>query len=193
MVPRLKTVDQTNNLFYLSQSQKSEVINSARSQKIINAEILPQDPVYTAIAIGLEDQSNLQPNIADIENTFLVIDRLLNDRISSTKIQEQVSAVFQNELSVDKVSLGFTVNINDITTKILNIEGVARIKTRKINPTTGEIVREIPFLNLYNFNAAYPDIDINSSGSNVGLPFFKFPFLWNGSVKDNIVVEIVES
>ncbi len=193
MVPRIKTVDPSNNLFYLSQSQKSEVINTAKSQKIINAEILPQDPVYTAIAIGLEDRSNIRPNIEDIDKTFLVVERLLNDRISSTKIQEQVSAVFQNELSTDKVSLGDTININEITTKILNVEGVTRIKTRKINPVTGAIVREIPFLNLYNFNAAYPDIDINSSGSNIGLPFFKYPFLWNGSVKDNVIVEIVES
>ena len=193
LVPRIKTVDSANNLFYLSQSQKSEIVNSARGQKIINAEILPQDPVYTAIAIGLEDQSNQKPAVTDIENTFLVVERLLNDRISSTKIQEQVAGVFQTELATDNVSLGHTVNINNITTKILNIEGVTRIKTRKINPVNNQTIREIPFLNLYNFNAAYSDVDINSSGSNIGLPFFKYPFLWNGSVKDNVIVEIVES
>ena len=193
MVPRIKTVDSENNLFFLTQSQKSEIINSANRQKMINAEILPQDPVYVGVGIGLQDESTDSPELDDVSSTFLVVERLLNDRISSTKIQEQVAKVFTDEFNTENVSLGYTINVNDITANILNVEGVSRIKTRKVNSATGEIIREIPFLNLYNFNAAYPDVDINSSGSNVSLPFFKYPFLYNGSVKDQIKVEIVES
>ena len=193
MVPRIKTVDSENNLFFLTQSQKSEIVNSANRQKMINAEILPQDPVYVGVAIGLQDESTDNPELDDVTSTFLVVERLLNDRISSTKIQEQVAKVFTDEFNTENVSLGYTINVNDITANILNIEGVARIKTRKVNSATGEVIREIPFLNLYNFNAAYPDVDINSSGSNVSLPFFKYPFLYNGSVRDQIKVEIVES
>ena len=95
-------------------------------------------------------------------------------------------------LSSSNVSLGFTVDINDITSQILSIPGVRRIITRRVD-NTGRTLREIPFINLYNFNAVYTDVDINSSSSNVALPFFKYPFLWNGSVKDRIIVETVES
>ena len=193
MVPKIKTVDSENNLFFLTQSQKSEIVNSANRQKMINAEILPQDPVYVGVGIGLQDESTDLPELSDVSSTFLVVERLLNDRISSTKIQEEVAKVFTDEFNTENVSLGYTINVNDITANILNVEGVSRIKTRKVNSATGEIIREIPFLNLYNFNAAYPDVDINSSGSNVSLPFFKYPFLYNGSVKDQIKVEIVES
>ena len=193
MVPRIKAVDSENNLFFLTQSQKSEIINATISQKMINAEVIPMDPVYTGVSVGLQSNTLDTPKLEDLDSTFLVVERLLNDRISSIKIQELVSNIFINEYAIGKAELGSTINVNDITAKILNIEGVVRVKTRKVNANTGILEREIPFLNLYNFNAAYPSIDINSSGSNVNLPYFKFPFLYNGSIKDRILVETVDS
>jgi hypothetical protein len=190
MVPLIKTVDSDNNLYYLTQSQKAEIINGAVDQKMINAEIIPHDPVYTGIGIGLE-LTGASPNITDLDTTYLVVERLLNDRISIDKIQELVANIFKNYLSSSNVSLGFTIDINDITSQILSIPGVRRIITRRVD-STGRTLREIPFINLYNFNAVYTDVDINSSSSNVPLPFFKYPFLWNGSVKDRIIVETVE-
>ena len=179
MVPRIKAVDSENNLFFLTQSQKSEIINGTISQKMVNAEVIPMDPVYTGVSVGLQSNTLDTPKLEDLDSTFLVVERLLNDRISSIKIQELVSNIFINEYAIGKAELGSTINVNDITAKILNIEGVVRVKTRKVNANTGILEREIPFLNLYNFNAAYPSIDINSSGSNVNLPYFKFPFLYN--------------
>ena len=191
MVPLIKTVDSDNNLYYLTQSQKAEIINGAVDQKMINAEIIPHDPVYAGIGIGLE-LIGTAPDIADLDTTYLVIERLLNDRVSIDKIQELVANIFKNYLSSSNVSLGATININDLTSQILSIPGVKGIKTRRVD-STGRILREAPFINLYNFNAVYTDVDISSSSSNITLPFFKFPFLWNGSVKDRIIVETVES
>lgn len=191
MVPRLKTVDENNNLFFLTQSQKAEIIDSMRSQQMVNAEIIPHDPIYTGITLGLEEQGK-QPTLQDIDQTFIVIERLLNDRISIDKIRELVGNIFQTYFKADNVSLGYLVNINDLTTQILNITGVRGIKTRRIN-AAGQISREIPFINLYAFNAIYPEIDIFSSSSNITLPFFKFPFLWNGSIVDKIIIETVRN
>ena len=191
MVPRIQTVDESNNLYYLTESQKAEIINNTVGEKLLNSVIVPQDPVYNGIALGLEERGS-EPTLKDSETTFLVVERILNDRISSTAIQEQVADIFENTLDQENVQLGEIININSITTQILAVEGVVRLKTRRVNDN-GDIVREVPFLNLFSFNAAYPDVDLESSSSNISLPLFKFPFLYNGTIKQNIIVETVES
>ena len=192
MVPKVKTVDENNNLFFLSQSQKSEIINTAQSEKILNAEILPQDPVYVGVTVGLQDTANSDPTVADINDSYLVIERTLNNRISTTKIIEDVNSIFEEAFKPENVDLGSVINITDITAQILAIEGVSGLKTIKRNPRTAEVIRQVPFLNLFNFNAAYSDVDINSTGSNVSLPYFKYPFLYNSNLKERITIEIVE-
>ena len=192
MVPKIKISDSDNNLFYLSQAQKSEIINTAQAQKIINAEIQPMDPVYVGVTVGLQDAFNDKPTLSDIEYTELVIQRKQNNRISAARIIEEVNNVFEDALDPANVQLGEVINITDITTKILRIEGVAGMRTVKRDADTGEIIRSVPFLNLYNFNAAYADVDIVSTGSNVALPYFKFPFLYNSNLKSRINVEIID-
>ena len=44
-------------------------------------------------------------------------------------------------------------------------------------------------LNLLVFNPKYSDIDIQIQSTDLQLPYFKFPFLWNKTILDNIVVE----
>ena len=191
MAPRIKTVDSSNNLYYLTQSQKSEIINSLVSTKLVNTEIIPHDPIYTAVTIGLE-QVGTSPVVDDIDTTYIVIDRLVNSRVSIDKIQEQVSNIFINELSPENVELGEVVDINSISSQILKLTGVSGIRTRRVDDS-GNIIREIPFLNIYSFNPIYSDVDISSTSSNLSLPYFKLPFLWNGSIKDKIIVETVNS
>ena len=191
MVPRIQSVDSENNLFFLTESQKADIINNAIDEKLLNSTIIPQDPIYNGVTLGLQERGK-EPVLSDNETTFLVVERLLNDRISTTSIQEQVADVFKNTFSPQNVDLGSVININEMTTRILSIEGVVRLNTRRVDEV-GNTIREVPFLNLYSFNAAYPEIDIASSSSNISLPLFKYPFLWNGTIKENIIVETVES
>tara|TARA_R110000803_G_scaffold3675_7_gene12510 strand:+ start:2587 stop:4419 length:1833 start_codon:yes stop_codon:yes gene_type:complete len=192
MVPKIKIADSDNNLFYLTQAQKSEVINTAQSQKIINSEIQPMDPVYVGVTIGLQDSFTDKPSLNDIEYSELIIQRKQNNRISAARIIEEANNVFEEAFDPANVKLGDTLNITAISTKILAIEGVAGLRTVKRSADTGEIVRSVPFLNIYNFNAAYADVDIASTGSNVSLPYFKFPFLYSSDLKSRINVEIID-
>ena len=192
MVPKIKIADSDNNLFYLTQAQKSEVVNTARSQKIINSEIQPMDPVYVGVTIGLQDSFNDKPSLDDIEYSELIIQRKQNNRISASRIIEEANNVFEEAFDPANIELGDILNITSISTKILAIEGVAGLRTVKRNVDTGEITRSVPFLNIYNFNAAYADVDIASTGSNVALPYFKFPFLYSSNLKSRINVEIID-
>jgi hypothetical protein len=192
MVPKIKIADSDNNLFYLTQSQKSEVINTARDQKIINTEIQPMDPVYVGVTVGLQDRFNDKPTTDDIEYSELIIQRKQNNRISASRIIEEANNVFEEAFDPANIELGGIINVTAITTKILAIEGVSGLRTVKRNADTSEIVRSVPFLNIYNFNAAYADVDIESTGSNISLPYFKFPFLYNSDLKSRINVEIID-
>jgi hypothetical protein len=191
MVPRLRTVDSNNNPFFLTSSQKSEILNSMSDTKMANIEIVPHDPVYNAITVGLQDTGSA-PEVDDITDSFLVIRREINERFSATKIKENVDNIFKNTFATGTAELGQIINLSDITAQILNIPGVKGIITRKVNKQ-GQVVREVPFLNIYSFNAVYSDVDIESTSSNITLPYFKYPFLYNTTLSERIIIETVET
>lgn len=190
IVPKLRTVDANNAPLFLTSSQKTEILNSMTDSKMANMEIVPHDPVYNAITVGLEVQG-ASPIVSDTENTFLVIRRLINERFSATKIKENVDIIFKNAFATGTAELGQVINLSDITAQILSIPGVQGLVTRRVN-TKGDIVREVPFLNIYSFNAIYSDVDIASTSSNITLPYFKYPFLYNTTMSDRILIETVE-
>jgi hypothetical protein len=189
LVPRLKTVDASNQPFFLTSSQKSEILNSMDSSKMSNMEIVPHDPIYNAITVGLQ-LPGAQPDITDIDNTRIVISRVINERFSAVKIKERVDNIFKQVFATGNAELGQTINISDISAEILAIPGVQSITTRLID-ANNNIIREVPFLNLYSFNVIYSDVDIESTSSNITLPYFKYPFLYNATLSDRIIVETV--
>jgi hypothetical protein len=189
LVPRLKTVDASNQPFFLTSSQKSEILNSMDSSKMSNMEIVPHDPIYNAITVGLQ-LPGAQPDITDIDNTRIVIGRVINERFSAVKIKERVDNIFKQVFSTGNAELGQTINISDISAEILAIPGVQSITTRLVD-ANNNIIREVPFLNLYSFNVIYSDVDIESTSSNITLPYFKYPFLYNTTLADRIIVETV--
>lgn len=191
LVPKLRTIDANNTPFFLTSSQKSEVVNSMADGKMANMEIIPHDPVYNAITVGLEPTGG-SAAVSDIDKTFLVIRRALNERFSATKIKENVNNVFKNAFNAETAKLGQTINLSDMTGQILNIPGVESISTRRVN-SNNEIIREVPFLNLYSFNLIYSDVDIASTSSNITLPYFKYPFLYNTTLAERIIIETVDS
>jgi len=188
-VPRLKTVDASNQPFFLTSSQKSEILNSMEFSKMSNMEIVPHDPIYNAITVGLQ-LPGVQPDITDIDNTYIVISRVINERFSAVKIKERVDNIFKQVFAVGSAELGQTINVSDISAEILAIPGVQSITTRLVD-ANNNIIREVPFLNLYSFNVIYSDVDIESTSSNITLPYFKYPFLYNTTLSDRIIVETV--
>jgi len=189
LVPRLKTVDASNQPFFLTSSQKSEILNSMEFSKMSNMEIVPHDPIYNAITVGLQ-LPGVQPDITDIDNTYIVISRVINERFSAVKIKERVDNIFKQVFAVGSAELGQTINVSDISAEILAIPGVQSITTRLVD-ANNNIIREVPFLNLYSFNVIYSDVDIESTSSNITLPYFKYPFLYNTTLSDRIIVETV--
>jgi len=152
-------------------------------------EIIPQDPVYTAVTIGLNFTGDI-PTLQDIDDTVLVIEKSLTNKISSQKILENVNNIFVEYFNKTNSQLGLLIDITTLQTKILQITGVVGIKTRK---TSNGRVFEVPFINLIIYNPVYSNIDIISTSSSIQLPYFKYPFLLNNSILNKIVVENVNA
>ena len=183
MVPSIANVDDENNVYFLSTPQKNSIINAIDTQKMVNIEIIPQDPVYTAFTLGLkEDNETLKTDI--YESTFLVVKRSLSDRISVESIKQQINNIFKDYF--ESTTIGSLISITELKNRILSISGVREIFTRRV---LEDRIFETPNLSLIAFNINYPDVDISSVTSDLQLPFFKYPFLYNNSITNNIIVE----
>ncbi len=182
-VPAIKNVNENNEVNFLSTSQKNSIVNAIETQKMVNIEIVPQDPVYTGFNLGLS-LPNEKLNLDIINETFLVVKRDVSVRNSAESIKQQVNNIFINFF--DNLKIGDLVSISNIINEILTVQGVTEVITRRV---TNDITLQSPNLSLLVFNSSYPEIDINTISSDIQLPFFKFPFLYNKSILNNIIVE----
>lgn len=186
MVPKIKNVDNTNSQYFLQNSQKNTILSTMNGIKALNMELIPQDPIYTACTIGLLAPGE-EPN-ADIYNTtYLVIKKNADVRVDPNQIKDNVNKIFQNYFDPSNVELGQLVSLNTIITEILSVNGVGNFSMRRVLSDGTSITDN--GLNLLVFNPNHSDVDVIVSSTDVQLPFFKFPFLWNKSILSNIIVE----
>ena len=183
MVPSIKNIDENNKDTYLTTSQKNNIINTLEDQKMLNVEIVPQDPVYFAFSLGLVGVNETLTSSV-YQNTFLVVQKRENVIVNEQSLKDQINNIFINYFKSKK--LGDLISFTEIVNEIKQIEGVLQVKTRKIS---GGSVVESDNLNMVGFNLNYPDLDVNIYSTDFTLPFFKYPFLFNNTIKNNIIIE----
>jgi len=185
LVSKFNNIDKDDNLYFVSTSQKSSIINTFKEKQQANINIVPVDPVYTAFDLGARsgDNENITKDIA--EESFLVIKRNVLSNTSTEAMKERINNIFANYF--DNVNLNGLVSLKEISNQIFNIEGVEEISTRRITNTT--VVNEVDGISLVVYNPIYPDNDIKIIGSDLKLPFFKYPYLSGKSILSNIIIE----
>jgi len=186
-VPKIRNVDENNTLSFLTLAQKNSIINSLEDKKLVTMEVIPQDPIYMGFNLGLEKNNieEISPDI--ISDTFLVLKRKISERVSEESLKQQADLIFANYFK--SLKLGETVSINQLKVSILGLNGVDRIFTRRVNPIDNSTLNETPNISLIGFNAVYSDLDIRIYSNDNELDFFKYPFLFNGTIRNNIIVE----
>jgi hypothetical protein len=150
-------------------------------------EVIPQDPVYMGFNLGLEKNNTEKLNVDIINDTFLVLKRKISERISEESLKQQADTIFKNYFK--SLILGETVSLNELKVSILSLNGVDRIFTRRIDASDNSTLNETPNISLLGFNAIYSDLDIRIYSNDTELDFFKYPFLFNGTIRNNIIVE----
>ena len=146
LVPSIRNVDENNIETFLSTSQKNTIIEAIETQKMVNIEIIPQDPIYNAFNIGLQlPNETLSKEI--ISETFLVVKRDINERVSAENLKQQINNIFINYFKDSKI--GSLVSLSDIKNQILSLAGVTNILTRRVN---NNLTLETPNISLLSFN-----------------------------------------
>jgi hypothetical protein len=138
---------------------------------MIGHEIVPRDPVYIAFDIGFADNTN---DLATIKQSKLVITRDTNNKISRERIKNSVQKLIQEFFNSSNIEIGSKLDINQLNSSILAIEGVDNIRT--VNNATGDTYNGLSFV---SWNPVFETSDIQIIDQNITLPFFKFPYFAN--------------
>jgi hypothetical protein len=185
-IPKIKSVGDDNTQYFLQNSQKNVILSSMRDLKALNMDLIPQDPIYQAFTLGLAAPGEtLNEDI--YKTTFLVIKRSSDVRVDVDSIKNNVNTIFERYFAPEACELGQLININDLVTQILSINGVETFSVRRVL-SDGSIITNNG-LTLLTFNPNYSNVDIDIVTANIQLPYFKFPFLWNKTILNNIIVE----
>jgi len=185
LTPSIQTVNANNNQYFLQNSQKNAIISEMQDLKALNMELIPQDPIYTAFTLGL--QAPGETLSTDIANTsFLVIQRTNDIRVDNNYIINSVNNIFITYFASADCQLGQLINLNDLVKQILSVNGVQTFYMQRVLADGTTITED--GLSLLVFNPNYSDLDISILKSNLQLPYYKFPFLYNQSIQNNIIV-----
>lgn len=154
---------------------KQLIVNNLQTVKMQNVEVIPSDPVYVAVDIGVAAIGET-PTEAVRNDSILVIKKDANSRISSNQIKTSVYNAIVQYFSVDSMKLGQQLNFYDLTRNILAIEGVQDITTTRV---TAGATASTPGLSFVLWNPQYAQEDVVITSQNIRLPLFKYPFLIN--------------
>jgi len=182
VVPKIKKVNsvQTNSNF-LSIGLKDYVSRSLQGSKMATSEIVMMDPVYTAFGIGVATNAEINNNLLTpdiVKETKLVVTRSPSSHFSESEIKKQVNDIITKYFAPGTTRLGQVVNLDELTTEILNIDGTVSLYcTRTVNGV--ETNRN--GLSFLVFNPIYsdPKEDIQVIAQSLPLPYFKIPYLYN--------------
>ena len=155
---------------FLSSSQKELINNDVSKVKMLSHDIVLMDPVYVAADISLHAAGE-SPSTTQTENTKLKITKDPNSLRDDDAIIEEVTGVFVKYFDNSSCDLGQLVDLGDIGTQILNIDGVKAISTSRT-----DIDLSISGISMSIWNPVYPS-DITTTNQNIQLPHFKFPYL----------------
>lgn len=167
---------------FLTTSQRELILNDISNKKMVSHEIVLIDPVYIATNLGLTTGNEvLTPQI--VENTQLIIEKNPKSLRDSDAIKQEATDTIAAYFMNTDMSLGQTIDLNNLGSAITSIPGVESIKTSRT-----DVELESPGLSLCLWNPVY-DNDIIITNQNYKLPYYKFVYLHDAyNIFDKIVV-----
>lgn len=179
-LPKASKLLNNNYVSYLTPAQKQLIISTVNDKKTLTSEIIVMDPVYKAVTTGLGVGAI---TLDDIAASRLVITLFRNTKTPASVIKDRVRAIFATYFNPANITLGFTVNIPDITGQLLAIDGVKAVSTRN----GAEEVTGVSFI---VFNPSYPQNDITSTTKTFTVEEFQTVYL--NDINDIINRTVIE-
>jgi hypothetical protein len=170
---------------YLSAPQKELIINGLAGAKTLTSNVVITDPVYMYLDFYVKSPST-DPTINDLALNSLRVIKSKNTRRASSAIISDIKALFMNRFNHTVSKLGQVVDLYQLTSDIINIEGVQNIETYRSDTNTS-----VNGLSLVFWNNLYPTQDLAIHTQNITLGYFQYPVFNN---IDNITsrIQVVE-
>lgn len=167
---------------FISNSYKTLIRDITTDKKMISNEVVPRDPIYMALDIGYSE-TRKSKDIYETSKIVLVRDK--NNKKNKEQLKRQVLEEITGYFSPSKMKLGQTIDIAQLTSNILGIDGIRSLRT--VNED-GSVFNGLSFV---MWNPMFEDVDETIINQTKTLEFFKFPYIFrpNGIVNR---IEIVE-
>lgn len=184
ILPKATKLITNSYVNYLTPAQKQLIISSLNDKKTLTSEIIVMDPVYKAVTVGLGTN---QITLADITGSELVVTLDRNSKTPTSVIKDNVKSIFETYFNPANITLGYTVNIPDITGEILAIDGVKSVVTRNGS-------EQVNGVSLVVYNPSYPSNDITSTTKTFTVKSFQTVYLDDiTELMTRVVVELETS
>jgi hypothetical protein len=167
------TVPKNEEQDYLSAPQKELIINGLTGAKTITSNIVITDPVYMYLDFYVKSPST-DTTINDLSVNSLRVIKSKNTRRASSAIVSDIKSLFLNKFNHTVSKLGQVVDLYQLTSDIINIEGVQNIETYRSDTNTA-----VNGLSLVFWNNLYPTQDIAVHTQNITLGYFQYPVFNN--------------
>jgi hypothetical protein len=170
---------------FLSPPQKELIINGLEASKTITSNIVVTDPVYMYLDFYTKSPIS-DPTINDLSKNNLRIIKLKNSRRASSAIIADIKNLFMNMFNHKTSKLGQVIDLYQLTSDILNINGVENVQTYRSDTDTS-----VNGISILLWNNLYPDQDTAVYTQNITLGYFQYPVFNN---IENIAsrIEVVE-
>ena len=174
-VPKINLRSSTNvAVNFLTTAQKNVIATDIESTKMLSLDPVIVDPVYVAVDFGVANTTEtITTDIKDESKLYVV--QSPNSTTNKDAIKEQTANIIKKYFNVANNSLGQLIDMTNITTEILSIDGVESVYTRRTDDTT----IKVDGLSLLVWNPVYPEKDILITGQNLQLPYFKYPYFFS--------------
>jgi hypothetical protein len=159
---------------YLSPPQKELIKDGLGETKTITSNIVVQDPVYMYLDFYVTSPITSTPTIDDLNYSKLQIIKdngtYRSDYAIISDVVNVVKSYFNNKTS----KLGQTINLYQMNTDIISIDGVYGIKTYRTDTNT-----YLDGISILLWNGLYPHQDAQAYTQNVKLDYFQYPVFNN--------------
>lgn len=168
---------------FMSNNFKAVIKSSAVDKKVLSHEIVPRDPVYIAFDVGFSTTST---DSEIRENTVIRVTRERNNKVSKENLKRSVYEIITDFFSATNNGLGETIQLTDMVSSILSLQGVNKIVT--VNKEDNTIFEGVSFI---TWNPLFEGSDNTLVNQSTTLEFFKFPYLYAPNALIN-KIEIVD-
>ena len=181
-LPKATQLNTNSYINYLTPAQKSLITNGTSDKKTLTSDVIVMDPVYKTVTVGYGTNTDTDINTV-ISQSRLIIKLVRTAKTSTQLVQNKVTGVIQAFFDPTKLTLGYNIDLVNLTAQIESIPGVNSIYTQRLD--TGDIVQGI---SLTIWNPSYPNNDITFTTKNYQLKEFQALYFNNIADFSNRVV-----